>query len=98
MSTATADITETVKAHRFYRARGAALARCRKLPTSHIMKSLLVTLVFAAAATVAPAQLVNPSFETGNFSGWTVASTSTTRLDMTPQVIRSTRVLQSLWT
>lgn len=37
------------------------------------MKSLLVTLVFSAAATVAPAQLVNPSFETGNFIGWTAS-------------------------
>ena len=37
------------------------------------MKSLLVTLVFTAAATVASAQLANPGFETGDFTGWTAS-------------------------
>lgn len=37
------------------------------------MKNVLVTLVFAAAATVASAQLVNPTFETGDFTGWTTS-------------------------
>ena len=37
------------------------------------MKSLLVTLVFTATATVASAQLENPDFETGDFTGWTAS-------------------------
>lgn len=40
------------------------------------MKRLLVTLVFAAAAMVASAQLANPSFETGDFTGWTTSGTA----------------------
>jgi hypothetical protein len=35
------------------------------------MKNLIVTLVFTAATVVASAQLANPSFETGDFTGWT---------------------------
>lgn len=38
------------------------------------MKSPFVTLVFAAAATVASAQLANSNFETGDFTGWTASS------------------------
>jgi hypothetical protein len=37
------------------------------------MKSLLVTFVFTAAATVVSAQLANSSFETGDFTGWTAS-------------------------
>ena len=48
------------------------LARSEKFNTPH-MKSLLVTLLFTAAATVASAQLANPSFETGDFTGWTAS-------------------------
>lgn len=47
----------------------SALARYRKNPTP-TMKVFLVTLFFAAATTVASAQLANPSFETGDFTGW----------------------------
>jgi hypothetical protein len=37
------------------------------------MKSVLITLVFTATLTVASAQLANPGFETGDFTGWTVS-------------------------
>lgn len=37
------------------------------------MKSILVTLLFTAASTVASAQLSNPDFETGDFTGWTAS-------------------------
>jgi hypothetical protein len=37
------------------------------------MKSLLLTLVFAATSTVASAQLANLDFETGDFTGWTAS-------------------------
>jgi hypothetical protein len=39
------------------------------------MKSLLFTLVVTAASTVASAQLANPDFNTGDFTGW-IASES----------------------
>ena len=54
-------------------AAGAVLARCRIKPTPHIMKSVLLTLVFTASVTVASAQLINPDFETGDFTGWTAS-------------------------
>lgn len=38
------------------------------------MRSLLITLALAAAGSVASAQLINPSFDTGDLTGWTASN------------------------